>query len=299
MASLSTAARITDAAICPVAADSQCDLGRPQAFPDRSGQVGAVSVRRCRHCGLAISDPPLADVGFLYENRASQDFQPTAIGLARSIKKIAFRREALRLLRQISDKPRSLLDFGCGSGLFTRCLGDALPGSRVVGSDFHHEPPSELSDRPYISNADLDKQSAGFHVIIAMHVIEHDDDPIGLIRRIADLGTPDGKLVFEVPNVDCVWAGIFGKAWDAWYLPFHRVHYSRASLRTIVERSGLKVEREIDACVPSMGRTLANLLGTDNNLALLAAGIALHPLQWIVERVTGRPSALRIIARKC
>jgi SAM-dependent methyltransferase len=289
---------ISAPAICPVSPDGICDLGTPRSFDDRSGRVGAVSVLRCRHCGVGVTHPPLADVAFLYEGRGSQDFQPTTVGLARTIKDIAFRRDARRLVRYLSATPRRLLDFGCGSGLFTRCLGDVLPGCEVVGSDFHDEPPAELADRRYVPNARLVQESADFDAVIAMHVIEHDDDPVALVRRIAAMARSGGTVVLEVPNIDCVWANIFGEAWDAWYVPFHRIHFNRASLRSVVENAGLVVERESDVCLPSMGRTLANLAGARNTLFFLLAGVVLHPVQWALERLTGRPSALRIAARK-
>jgi SAM-dependent methyltransferase len=210
----------------------------------------------------------------------------------------AFRREAKRLLRQVGGSPRKVLDFGCGSGLFTRCLGEALPGAHVIGSDFHGEPPPELAGRPYVANCLLEAESVGFDLVLAMHVIEHDDDPRRLVHRIASLARSGATLVFEVPNVDCRWGSLFGEAWDPWYVPFHRVHFSRTGLRNVIESCGLVVYRELNVCLPSMGRSLANILGSDNNLPMLLAGMALHPLQWGVEKATRQPSALRIIARK-
>lgn len=284
-------------ASCSARTGIACDFGSPEPFPDRSGRVGSVTVVRCRHCGIGITNPPLEDVAFLYEGRESQDFQPLSTGLARTIKTIAFTREARRLLRQVGRRPKRVLDFGCGSGLFTRCLGDLLPEGAVVGSDFHSEPPGELEGRPYIPNDELSTDRGSFDLIMAMHVIEHDDDPIRVLRRLKSLGTDDCTFVFEVPNVDCVWAPVFGHSWDAWYTPFHRIHFSRRSLTGILDRAGFEVVREIDVSIPSMGRSIANVLGTRNTLALLLAGAVLHPVQWGVERACSSPSALRVIAR--
>lgn len=269
------------------------DLG---AFVDRSGLVGAVRVEQCAHCGHARSLPPLADVAFLYAGRESQDFQPEARGLAHAIKAIAFRREGRRLLRQIGPAPATLLDFGCGSGQFTRALGDLLGPPRVTGSDFFPEPPAELADRPYLPMDRLPEQAGQFDGVIAMHVLEHDDDATALLRRIAAMVRPGGTVVIEVPNVACVWARIFGKYWDAWYLPYHRTHFSRASLEAQLAAGGLEVQAVHGAVVPTMGRTFANMFGARNTLFWLLLGIALHPLQLLGEKLTGQPSALRAIA---
>jgi SAM-dependent methyltransferase len=285
------------ASVCSVRSGEACEFETPEPHPDRSGLVGPTSIKRCLHCGMGVTDPPLSDVAFLYEGRESQDFQPLSTGLARRIKSLAFTREARRILRQIGRTPKRVLDFGCGSGLFTRCMGDLLPAQAVMGSDFHPEPPAELEGRPYLSNEQLSHDPGGFDLIMAMHVIEHDDDPVRVLRRLKSLGSNGSTFVFEVPNIDCVWAPVFGKAWDAWYVPFHRVHFSRASLRGTLNRAGFEVVQEIDVSIPSMGRSIANLFGLRNTLPLLLIGAALHPIQWSAEKISRRPSALRVIAR--
>jgi SAM-dependent methyltransferase len=241
--------------------------------------------------------PPIPDVAFLYEGRASQDFQPDAKGLSHAIKSIAFRAQFRKLLRQLDKKPASILDFGCGSGQFTRVMGDLLPGSRVTGSDFHDLPPDDLAGRSYVPLRSLAAAAGTYDLVIAMHVLEHDDDTLGLLARIEAMASSQGAVVIEVPNIDCVWVRLFGQHWDAWYVPFHRTHFSRSSLRHRIEQSGLTVIAQHDVCVPTMGRTMANLFGSQNNLFWLLAGIALFPMQWLGEKLTGRSSALRVIAR--
>ncbi len=242
--------------------------------------------------------PPLADVAFLYDNRASQDFQPNTTGLAYTIKQIAFRRQARVMLAQLPEMPRNVLDFGCGSGQFTRCLGDVLLDGTVTGSDFHGEAPAGLAGRPYMAMADLPAHQGQCDLVLAMHVLEHDDDAHGLCQRIAGMARIGGLVVMEVPHIDCFWAGIFGANWDAWYLPYHRSHFSAASLSALTQQAGLEILAVHPVCVPTIGRSLANMLGMNNNFLFLLAGIILHPLQWLGEIVTGKPSALRIIARK-
>jgi hypothetical protein len=86
--------------------------------------------------------------------------------------------------------------------------------------------------------------------------------------------------------------------WDAWYVPYHRNHFSRRSLVSLLDSSGLDVLFVHGVTVPTMGRTMANMFGRRNNLFWLLIGIALHPLQLIGETLSGQPTALRVIARK-
>lgn len=295
---MNIATAVPPRATCPVAPEGRCEYDSLGHFADKSGKVGDVEVLRCRHCGIGITIPPLPDVAFLYEARESQDFQPGTAGLAHWIKKVAFRRQARALLREVGTNPARVLDFGCGSGLFTRSLGDVLGPDAVTGSDFHDEPPPDLRDRAYVPMNGLNKLEGTFDLVLAMHVLEHDDDAAGLLDRIVRMARPGGTVILEVPNIDCFWTRLLGQAWDAWYVPFHRTHFSKPSLTGLVRRGGLEILRTVDVCLPTMGRTLANAIGASNSLPFLLAGIVLHPVQWLGEKLSRRPSAIRIMARR-
>jgi len=282
----------------------RCDFALLGVAPDMSGQVGPQAIWRCQQCGHGLTMPALPDPAFLYAARESQDFQPEAAGLERAIKRWFFRRQARRLIAQLPAdmhrRPMRVLDFGCGSGLFTRVLAEELApsGGTVTGADFHAEAPPELVGQPWIPMAELSSARGRFDVVQASHVLEHDDDSRGLLARIAATVRPGGVLVLEVPDVDCVWARVFGMKWDAWYAPFHRSHFSRSSLCAMLIDAGLDIVAIHDICVPTMGRTLANLMGRKNTLPFILAGAALHPLQWGVEALGHTPSALRAVVRK-
>ncbi|MES2492210.1 MAG: class I SAM-dependent methyltransferase [Pseudomonadota bacterium] len=284
---------------CAANAGYACELVSLGAFLDRSDKVGAVEVRQCRHCGHGVTFPPLADVAFLYGDRESQDYQPdTRNTLARRIKDIAFRRQARTLLRQIGNPGAQALDFGCGSGQFTRVMGELIPATRLTGSDFFDAPPPDLAGRPYAHSDVIAQQPDRYDLIMAMHVLEHDDDVDGLLARIVRPARSGGTVVIEVPNIECFWGKVFGRFWDAWYLPFHRSHFSRRSLTALLRRHGLEITAVHGLTVPTMGRTAANLFGRRNNLFWLLIGIALHPLQLLGEALSGQKTVIRVIARK-
>lgn len=274
----------------------QVSLGK---FIDRSGSFGEVEVRQCTQCGHAVSYPPIPDVAFLYEGRQSQDYQPDSRNsLSRFIKNIAFRFQARRLLRDVGELEGRVLDFGCGSGQFTRVLGEVSANLDVVGCDFFPEPPDELDAGSYLSHAELKAAGKAYDGALALHVLEHDDDTSMLVRSIMAPVKQGGLIVIEVPNVDCVWAKVFGRFWDAWYLPYHRHHFSRSSLQQVLVSEGLLVSAIHNVTAPTMGRTLANLFRKKNNIFWVLVGILLHPLQLAGEALTGRRTALRAVCRK-
>jgi len=285
-------------AFCRTGSENPCHFRRAGQFQDRSGLIGEVEVWRCSQCGLGVSRPPLPDPSLLYTDRTSADFQPRMGAAEYSIKSYVFRRAARRLLADLPEDPAVIVDVGCGSGLFTRCMADECKSGHVVGMDFHAMPPSFLDASQYLPFERASDLSGGADVVLAFHVLEHDDDPLGLLDRITALLRPGGRLVIEVPNIDCLWAGVFGPYWDAWYLPYHRSHFSGRSLRTLLQAGGLIIEDENDICLPTMGRTMSNLFGRRAPALFFLLGILLHPAQWIGEKISRRPSALRVIARK-
>jgi SAM-dependent methyltransferase len=283
---------------CAAHPGQRCDFQSIGPFEDLSGKVGHVEVLRCRRCGHGITTPRLNDVSFLYEGRQSQDYQPDAKGISAVIKDAAFRLQARKLLGQLPKAPASVLDFGCGSGQFTRVLAEMSPDVMVLGTDFHDTPPTALHGRPYVPMHELDGYTGQYDLVLAMHVLEHDDDPDRLLSLISAMAKPGGTIVIEVPHVDCIWNRLLGKKWDAWYVPYHRTHFTRASLRRRLEVTGLRLVAMHDVTVPTMGRTVAKCFGKKNNLFWLLVGIALHPIQWLGERLSGQPTAIRAIANK-
>lgn len=284
---------------CAKRIGSTCEQVTMSDFIDRSGVVGEMQVHRCIHCGHGVTYPPIADVSFLYEGRQSQDYQPDARNwLSHVIKDTAFGRQAAAILKDLGPVKGELLDYGCGSGQFTRVLSETAKDISVTGCDFFADPPSELDNRSYLSHAELAEQGRKFDSVLSMHVLEHDDDTRKLLQSITAPLKDGGTLVVEVPNAECFWGKVFGRFWDAWYLPYHRHHFSSSSLRLVLESQGLEVIAMRGITAPTMGRTFANVFGKKNNIFWILAGIALHPIQLAGEALSGRRTALRAVCRK-
>lgn len=287
-------------AACPLATPDICRFNsRPALLADnRLDPDERCAVFCCTVCGHGVTRPTVDDVSVFYQGRESQDYQRADSIIARTIKRLVFNLQARALIRQIGTKPRSVIDFACGSGLFTMSISENLPESSVVAMDFFNAPPCNMGRVRYLSfdrQADLTSTA---DLVICFHALEHDDDPHRFLDRLLTLLTPGGKLICEVPNVDCIWASVFGSWWDNWYLPFHRTHFSRKSLRALMEEHGLAILLEKNVCVPTLGRSFALMTRQPNNLFFLLLGAALHPFQWLLEVMTARPTALRIVAQK-
>lgn len=277
---------------------SACPGGKPDAcsFGPPVVTITGSDVHVCGTCGHGVTRPAMPDVASLYDDRGSQDYQGRDGRLAAAIKAFVFRRQAKAMAALFPADTATAYDFGCGSGVLTRALDRAMPGTAWTGLDFFDDPPAGLADTRYASLAAAEALPKA-DLLSAFHVLEHDDDPAALLDRFKRYLRPRGVVVLEVPNVRCAGTRLFGANWDNWYLPFHRTHFSEESLRCLLIENGFEILSIEKVCVPSMGRSLARWLGRPNTLAFILAGAICHPLQMAMERVTGQPSALRVTAK--
>jgi SAM-dependent methyltransferase len=240
----------------------------------------------------------MPDVSPLYEGRQSEDFQGRDTGIATHVKALAFRLMARRVLRRIAVDPRLVVDYACGNGVLTAAFANELPHSTVVGLDFFETGPTGMEPARYSPFSQSSAIEGKADLLLCFHALEHDDDPHAFVRRLTSFVRPGGVMVIEVPNVDCVWTPWFGKACNNWYLPYHRLHFSRASLRSLMDANGLTVLSEEDVCSATIAMSLSRWLGVNYNALFFLAGCAFRPFQLLAEKITRRPSALRIVVRR-
>lgn len=282
-------------------AGGACSFGEAPRYRIETGHPlqPVVTLHSCRNCGHMVTLPSMDDVAPLYAGRDTQDFQASDPSWLLKLKRRFQRRLAADILKQTGMTPKLAIDYGTGSGRLAGALAERLGrGSRVVGVDFFDSAPVEIGAADYASFAGTEALAGRTDLVACFHVIEHDDDPQRVLARIRALLRPGGTAVIEVPNGDCVWNPWFGAASANWYAPYHRVHFSRTSLRAAVERAGFVVERQIGICGPTWGMSIASVLNLKNVTPAFALAIMGRPLQIIAERATRRPSALRIIARR-
>jgi len=281
--------------LCPSRTPERCKFnGTPLA---RDGEDQAVYC--CQTCGLGVTRPPLADTSNLYLDRTSQNFLTYYTSLAGRLKQIRLKMIARAIMSPAAHAPNLVLDFGCGDGALTGAIADELgANARVVGLDFFEEPPPKIGNAQYAGYSKLAEFSERADIVTCFHVMEHDDDAPAFLARLKSLLRPGGILIVEVPNIDCVWTPWFGENCDNWAMPFHRLHFNRAVLRQAVEAAGLTVITQENVLAATTANSLAKLFGLSFGGLPLAAALLLLPAQWLAERLTGRPSGLRIYALK-
>ncbi len=202
---------------------------------------------RCLQCQtLCISPIPRGNLERIYPANYYA-FESASHSPMEAVKQFLDRRRLRKLLRQIPGTELSALDVGGGSGWMldalrradarvTRSLvvdtsKAATEAARAKGHDAFWGPLENLPEGPQ------------FDLILLLNLIEHVEDPGALIAQARARLKPTGRILIKTPNVDC-WEGraLRHRNWGAYHCPRHWVLFTPASLRALLDRSGLEVQ---------------------------------------------------------
>ncbi|HUD70655.1 MAG TPA: class I SAM-dependent methyltransferase [Dongiaceae bacterium] len=224
----------------------------------RAAEVAAVARPvRCRDCGLVYVDPvpPEAIATGTYGSDYYEPWQGAEEGPRRRMWN-----SRLRRLRRRVSSIGTLLDVGCGDGLFALLAKEA--GWRVDAIEFSPEGARRAAarlGRP-VAVGDLARSlhlPGPFEVITLWHVLEHLPEPRAMLEAARRRLTPGGLLVVAVPNLDNLpMRAAYRVARRRPYPLYepgarepHLSHFSPHTLRAILERGGFgEIRITTDTC---------------------------------------------------
>jgi 2-polyprenyl-3-methyl-5-hydroxy-6-metoxy-1,4-benzoquinol methylase len=145
--------------------------------------------------------------------------------------------EKLRRLRFGQEKA-TILDVGCGDGLF---FGRLAEFGDVEGV----EPCAELvrDQNPHRDRIFVGPFGAAFRpgkqysLILMLDVLEHLEDPVAALQRVASLLEPGGKLLATVPSFEVLWT-------NQDVINHHFMRYTKRTFRKIARHTGLRTIEE-------------------------------------------------------
>lgn len=138
-------------------------------------------------------------------------------------------------------KPKTLLDYGCGTGHFLQYCknkGLAINGFEP-DSDAKAIAIKELDMPIFSSKEEIDKS---FDTITLWHVLEHIPDLNEVMQWLKSHLNKKGKLIIAVPNPESFDAKLFDKHWAAYDVPRHLYHFTKKTLTELAIKHSFCVE---------------------------------------------------------
>jgi SAM-dependent methyltransferase len=249
---------------------------------------------------------PIIDTNLLLSFYPASYYQESGSSGLRSVYGRLRQANRARAVEWRARKGRAL-DVGCGRGLVLEEL--RRRGWQVCGMDWNPDNARAVSARLNIDVAAgpaglalLDAES--FDAISMFHVLEHEQQPLDLLRQVHRLLKPGGRLLIGVPRADSAARRLFGRHWSGYDFARHRQVFSARSLEAALRTTGFEAERLSGRFSDEMIDVYSStaLLLRSRSLAhpLLVAAVALSAAALIgVPRMLGRNSVMYAYARKC
>lgn len=254
---------------CPICYRTVDPTQEKLLFLLRDEYAHTYAIVKCTHCQNILTwfDK---DINInLYYDELDYTLQDTRNTLFHSIQKIEYNR-VLRLLKKMTEgDQKTLLDFGCGKGIFlsfaiemgfrVKGVETSLPRASYAEKYFH----IEVNKSYYISGQVFPEK---FDILTLFHVVEHLTDPIPLLKNLVrhNLNT-NGILVIEAPNFTSWQSKWAGKRWMQLDVPRHLTHFTPAVLRKGVESAGCCIIHQqffsFHLGIMGMAQTLMSWLG--------------------------------------
>jgi SAM-dependent methyltransferase len=155
-----------------------------------------------------------------------------------------------RALRE-SEAKGTILDAGCGGGLFLQMLAERGALDRtgpVAGLDFSMDAAYAAWWRAGVPALRGDLSKAPFApgscaAVTMFHVLEHLYDPGDYLRAAHELLAPQGRLIVQVPNAACWQFLLLGERWSGIDVPRHLTDFRTSDLDRLLESRGFEVLR--------------------------------------------------------
>ncbi|MBF0421577.1 MAG: class I SAM-dependent methyltransferase [Magnetococcales bacterium] len=222
----------------------QCYLCNSKIFKSRKGEVRDApkkfQILQCEVCGLVmLDDTNHIPTGF-YENSGMHGSKP--ISMESWLKETDWDDQRRFEMIQAMLPNKRLLDFGCGAGGFLQKA--RTLAADVTGIELETRVQDYWASQIHIVPS-LEAAASGekYDLITAFHVVEHLSDPRAVIKGLANLLRPQGRIIVEVPSAEDALLTLYDC--DAFqrftYWSQHLFLFNAATLATLATQAGQRV----------------------------------------------------------
>ncbi len=238
-------------------------------------------LKRCLESGFVYLDNPPSyeafteefawEVTWVKQTKDRQAAQPVLHAISTGLKR--FRHQVLRrnkvrdltcatvldaVARAESLETIPMLDVGCGWGGLLQDVLDRLPSElrpRCIahGIELSKELARLSNERLRALGGSCVQDTAlngllqfapnHFQVIVLSSFLEHEINPLPLLRRCHERLREGGCIIVKVPNFDCWHRRLRGRRWPGFRWPDHVNYFTPKTLQDMAQRAGLRVQR--------------------------------------------------------
>lgn len=273
------------------------------------------TILECKSCETMVASPTVTDPA-VYEAIYSQPgtipgydrYQTFAEGVVRRSDPLGYLASREDAYWAVADslhriKARNVLEVGCGMGYLTYALSKAGYQARGIDiSELAVDAAKERYGDLYTASsveAFAVQSEARFDAVVMTEVIEHVEDPLGVIAGAMRLLSPGGHLILTTPNRSHFPRG---ERWATDLPPVHLWWLSETSLRKVAQRLGCSLEfvdftsyslrypllyahrSPLEPMLDETGRVMRTERGA---IAFLRKHRVLHEIYWYVTAFVG------------
>lgn len=234
------------------------------------------SLRRCADTGFVyLANPPAQDLfrdAFAWEvthkaeSHRRQQAEPAIHAMSEALK--TFRRRVLKrdkvaaigrsIARTFASGTIRLVDVGCAEGTLIERVVTGLPAAvagriEPIGIEISNQL-AAVADRTLAGRGGRCIHATGIeglarlepasvHLIVLSCILEHEIEPLKLLRRCRDRLADGGRVIVKVPNFNCVGRLLRGRKWCGFRWPDHVNYFTATTLSSMARSAGFDVVR--------------------------------------------------------
>lgn len=217
-----------------------CEIQQHEVIHDFS----PFRVVRCGICGLAFLSPRLkeSELRKIYDSEAYfSTYSGPNLAYTEQEKSLFLTYLSLvKILKKegVLEDVESLLEIGCGPGLFLKAISGEVDHSIGVDlSEFARSRAKAYCEESYATIYEL-PPGKSFDLIVALNLIEHLYDPVSFLRDCATRLIRGGFVFLATPKFDGFWYKILRKRWPSFKIPEHVYFYTSKTIRRLLLASG-------------------------------------------------------------
>ena len=204
---------------------------------------------QCAACEAVWIDPrpALGELGTIYPpTYYAYDMSETLSPFVLRSKAFLDRLKLKGIIKGLSHSPRSFLDVGCGDGRYLYQFASGMPRHCIYGIDLPSSAMPKLRAAGFsiyegrVEDCEIIKPNS-IDLITMFHVIEHVEDPVSVLRKLAGWLAPGGISALETPNTSSLDRKLFSSGWwGGFHIPRHWTLFNLKSITRALEEAGLE-----------------------------------------------------------